>query len=161
MPKFSVGMGVPPLARFASSLVMTIVIACSSNSTALPPADGYIALGTWGGDTAGMIVSDTAMHLHIGCTFGDASGRIPLDSAGRFDVGGSYMLHAYPIAVGPTVPARFSGHLDRNVLTVTATVNDTVQKKTITLGPVSVTYQREPRMANCPICRRPIHTKKG
>jgi hypothetical protein len=54
-----------------------------------------------------MIVGDTAMHLHIGCTFGDVSGRVPLGANGQFDVAGSYLLRAYPIAVGPTMPARF------------------------------------------------------
>jgi hypothetical protein len=141
-------------------LIAIAIVACSSSTTTLPPSDGNIALGTWGGDTAGMIVGDTAMHLHIGCTYGDVSGRVPLDAAGNFDVAGSYMLRAFPIAVGPAVPARFTGHLNGNVITVTVTANDTVQKKTVTLGPASVTWQREPKMQNCPICRRPILTKK-
>jgi len=137
----------------------TIALACSSTSTPLPPNDGFIALGTWGGDTAGMLVGDTAMHVHIGCTFGDVSGRIPLDAQGRFDVGGSYMLRAFPIAVGPSVPARFTGSLDANVIVITATIDDTVQKKTVVLGPVKVTYLVEPRMKTCPICRRPAPAK--
>jgi len=45
---------------------------------------GPLALGTWGGDSAGMIVSDTAMHLHVACTYGDVSGRIPVDASGTF-----------------------------------------------------------------------------
>jgi len=136
-----------------------LAFACSSTSTPLPPNDGFIALGTWGGDTAAMIVGDTAMHLHIGCTFGDVSGRVPLDAQGHFDVSGSYMLRAFPIAVGPSVPARFTGRLDANVISVTATIDDTVQKKTVVLGPVKVTYLVEPKMRNCPICRRPIRTR--
>ena len=108
-----------------------------------------------------MIVSDTAMHLHVGCTYGDASGRIPIGTDGKFDVSGNYTLHAFPIAVGPTVPARFTGRVNGAVMTVTATIDDTVQKRTVTLGPVSVTYNVEPKMKNCPICRRPIHTKKA
>lgn len=146
--------------HFVAAFVATTVIACSGSTTTLPPADGNIALGTWGGDTAGMIVGDTAMHLHVGCTFGDVSGRVPLNAAGNFDVSGSYQLHAFPIAIGPAVPARFTGHLDRSTITVTVSVDDTVQKKTVTLGPVTVTYLREPKMQNCPICRRPIRTKK-
>jgi len=142
-------------------IVAIAVVACSSTSTSLPSADGFVALGTWGGDTAGMIVSDTAMHLHVGCTYGDASGRIPIGTDGKFDVSGNYTLHAFPIAVGPTVPARFTGRVNGAVMTVTATIDDTVQKRTVTLGPVSVTYNVEPKMKNCPICRRPIHTKKA
>lgn len=107
-----------------------------------------------------MIVGDTAMHLHIGCTFGDASGRIAINSNGQFDVAGSYMLRAFPIAVGPTVPARFTGRLDGNVVTVTATVNDTVQKKTVVMGPVVVVFGAEAKLGPCPICRRQVLTVK-
>ncbi|HEV8216077.1 MAG TPA: hypothetical protein VGP95_09595, partial [Gemmatimonadaceae bacterium] len=118
---------------FSAGILSLVVVACSSSRTSAPPADGLLPLGNWGGEGAGMIVSDTAMHLHVGCTFGDASGRIALNSNGQFDVAGSYMLHAFPIAVGPTVPARFTGRLDGNTVTVTATVNDTVQKKTVVM----------------------------
>jgi len=108
-----------------------------------------------------MIVSDTAMHLHVGCTFGDASGRIVLNSNGQFDVAGSYMLHAFPIAVGPTVPARFTGRLDGNTVTVTATVNDTVEKKTVVMGPVTVVFGADAKLGPCPICRKQILTNRG
>lgn len=129
--------------------------ACASSGTALPPSDGRVAVGTWGGDTAGMIVQDTALHLHVGCTFGDVSGRPVLDQNGHFDATGTYMLHAYPVAVGPAVPARFAGTLDGATMTVTVTVDDTVGHRTVVLGPVTVTYLVEPRMRNCPICRVP------
>jgi hypothetical protein len=138
-----------------------LIAACSSGSSAtLPPYDGLLALGTWGGDSAGMIVSDTAMHIHVACTFGDVSGRIPVTVDGRFDVTGSYMLRAFPIAVGPSVPARFVGRIDGATATVTVTVNDTVTHTTVTRGPVVVTYGQDPRLMPCPICRRPILTRR-
>jgi len=137
-----------------------IVMACSSvTTTTLPPFDGNLPLGNWGGENAGMIVSDTAMHVHIGCTYGDASGRVPVGTGGQFDVTGSYMLRAYPIAVGPTVPARFTGRLDGSKVTITATVDDTVRDTTVVLGPVTVTYGVEAKLGPCPICRRPVITK--
>lgn len=140
--------------------IAILVAACSSGpSTTLPPYDGLLALGTWGGDSAGMIVSDTAMHIHVACTFGDVSGRVPVGTDGRFDVNGSYMLRAYPIAIGPSVPARFIGQINGIDARVTVIVDDTVQHKTVTLGPVVVTYKRDPRLMPCPICRRPILTK--
>src|ERR1041385_5587184 len=92
----------------AGLVVVAAFVGCSS-SPSVPPFDGAIALGTWGGDSAGMIVGDTALHLHINCTYGDVSGRVPVGSNGHFDVAGSYMLRAYPIAIGPAVPARFVG----------------------------------------------------
>ena len=137
-----------------------LLAACASSGSAPIPADGNIPLGTWGGDNAGMIVGDTAMHLHVGCTYGDVSGRIALASDGTFDVAGSYMLRAYPIAVGPTVPARFRGRVDGSVAVVTVTVNDTVQKTTVIKGPVTVKLGDPPQMGPCPICRRPIVTMR-
>src|SRR5207249_2183075 len=101
-----------------------------------------------------------AMHLHIKCTYGDVSGRVPIGANGQFDIAGSYTLRAYPIAVGPSVPARFTGRLDGSDVTVTVTVNDTVEKKTVVLGPVTVTYGKEPKLGPCPICRRPMLTRR-
>ena len=144
----------------ALCLASAVAVACSSAATTtVPPFDGSIPLGNWGGQNAAMIVSDTAMHVHIGCTYGDASGRVPVGSGGQFDVAGSYMLRAYPIAVGPTVPARFTGRLDGAKVTITATIDDTVQHQTVVLGPVTVTYGAEAKLGPCPICRRPIITK--
>ena len=147
-------------ANAATVAMLAVVLTACSSSTNLPPNDGYVALGTWGGDNSGMIVSDTAMHLHVGCTFGDVSGRIPITTSGNFDVAGSYMPRAFPVQVGPSVPARFVGHLDGNTLQVTVTVNDTVQHQTLVYGPVKVRFGDEPQMGPCPICRRPIHTQR-
>jgi hypothetical protein len=142
----------------AASVFILAAAACSSSGPSAPPADGLLPLGNWGGDGAGLIVSDTAMHLHIGCTFGDASGRIAVSATGQFDVAGSYMLRAYPIAVGPSVPARFTGRLDGGTVTVTATVNDTVEKKTVVMGPVTVVFGADAKLGPCPICRRQVFT---
>ena len=141
-------------ARFSCAVAgVMLSLGCSGTVANLSPYNGELALGTWGGDAAGMIVSDTSMHLHIGCTYGDVSGRVPVTS-GSFDVSGSYMLRAYPIAVGPTVPARFTGKVTGNVATITATVDDTVQHQTVVKGPVTVTLGETPRLGPCPICRR-------
>jgi hypothetical protein len=148
---------------FASALVvaMGILVACSSTTTSgVPPADGLIPLGTWGGDSAAMIVSDTAMHLHISCTYGDVSGRIAVNADRSFDVAGSYTLRAYPIAVGPSVPARFVGRILGTTVTVSAIVNDTVGHATVTRGPVSVKLGADPKLLPCPVCRRPIVTQR-
>lgn len=151
--RVGVGLAAGVLAVFVAGLA-----ACSSTSAVLP-ADGLVPLGNWGGDSSAMIVGDTAVHLHISCTYGDVSGRIAIDATGGFDVSGSYMLRAYPIAVGPSVPARFVGHLSGSTLTVTAIVNDTTQHATVTRGPVTVTLGADPKLGPCPVCRRPIITR--
>ena len=143
-------------ALVAVALSVAMAFSCSSAVTSLPPAGGSVAIGTWGGDTAGFIVGDTAAHLHIGCTFGNVSGRIALDADGRFSAPGQYVLRAYPVAIGPALPAQFSGRVIGSSLTITVTVNDTVQRVTVVRGPVVVRFGATPQMANCPICSRPF-----
>ncbi len=126
--------------------------ACVSPTDTLPRD---LAMGTWGGEQVGMIVQDTVAHVHIQCTLGDFRAPIVLDETGRFEVDGSYLLKAYPVARGPTMPARLAGRLRGNTLTLTVAVHDTVDQRLVVLGPVDVVYQREPRMAMCPICDRP------
>lgn len=131
---------------------MCAVIAACSSSSSPTISDGSLARGQWGGDSAAMIVGDTSVHLHISCTYGDVSGRITIRDDGTFDVAGSYLLRAFPIAIGPTLPARFSGRIDRQTATIVVTVNDTVNKQTVVRGPVRVTLGQEPRLLPCPIC---------
>jgi hypothetical protein len=130
-----------------------VLLGCSGAGGSLVPLNGDLPLGTWGGSGAGMIVADTSMHLHIGCTYGNVSGRVPIVN-GAFDAEGSYMLRAYPITIGPTVPARFTGTISGRSATVTVTVNDTVQHQTVVKGPVVVTLGETPQLGPCPICRR-------
>jgi len=124
---------------------------CDSDSVS-PPGDDFMPLGKWGGDFNGVIVTDTGMHVHVGCTYGDVVGRVPLDAEGKFDVEGSYLLRAYPVAVGPTMPAQFVGTVAGSKLTLIVAVNDTVENKIRVLGPVTVKFGVEPTMGPCPIC---------
>jgi hypothetical protein len=102
-----------------------------------------------------VIVADSVTHVHIGCTFGDVTGPIELDSDGRFTINGSYVLRAYPVAIGPSLPAQFSGQVTGRTLTLAVAVNDTVDKRVVALGPVTVTQGAEPQLGPCPICRIP------
>jgi hypothetical protein len=113
--------------------------------------------GTWGGDNAGLIVADIDVHVHIGCTLGDAVGPISPDANGRFEVAGTYNVDAYPIDRGITHPATFTGHIVGQTMTLTVTLTDTAR----TLGPVTLVYGKEPKMGPCPICRVPKGIRKG
>ena len=127
--------------------------AACSDGDPVAPTPGPLALGTWGGDSAGMIVEQNNVHVHIKCTLGDVPTRITAGTDGRFDVNGSYVLRAYPIQIGPELPARFVGEVLGNRLQLTITVDDTVEKRMVTLGPVFVQLGREPKLWPCPICR--------
>jgi len=106
--------------------------------------------GTWGGDDGGLIVTADGAHAHIGCTLGDVTGTIALDADGRFDVEGQWNVDAFPVNRGILHPARLSGRTDGATLSLAVRLSDTGQA----LGPVSLTRGREPRMQDCPICRR-------
>jgi hypothetical protein len=140
--------------RVAAALAIAVAcaVACAEEFPGYGPPSA-IPVGTWGGANAGMIVTDTIAHVHLGCTFGNLRAPVALDAAGRFDAAGSYVLRAYPVTVGPSLPARFSGSVNGSQLTFTVTVTDTVEKRTVTLGPATLTLGTEPRMGPCPICR--------
>ena len=138
--------------------VVFAVAACrEGNMTAGTPPE--LAHGTWGGDNAGAIVEDSVVHVHIGCTLGNFLPPASLSAEGRFSVEGSYTLRAFPIAVGPPLPADFTGVVSGSQLTLAVAVQDTVEKKVVTLGPVTLVLGREPRMQACPICRRPTEMR--
>ena len=128
------------------------LVACSA-ATSTPITD---IAGTWGGDNAGMIVTGTDVHVHIGCTLGDAVGPISTDANGRFEVTGTYNVDAYPVDRGITHPARFTGQIVGQTMTLTVSLTDTAR----VLGPVTLVYGKEPKMGPCPICRVPKRISK-
>lgn len=137
-------------------VLATIAVAACRAADVGPPADARLPLDTWGGDSAGMIVGDTATHLHVACTFGDVSGRIAVAADGRFDVAGTYVLRACPVAIGPPLPARFVGRVLGEVAIVTVSVDDAVEHRTVVAGRSRCVRTRRQGSGPCPICRRPI-----
>ncbi len=137
------------------AIVAAGLLTATCSDGVLSPSNDQLALGTWGGDNAGVIATDSVTHVHVGCTFGDMPGGIHLDQNGRFTVDGSYVLRAYPVMVGPSLPAQFSGRVSGRTLTLAIAVNDTVEKKLVALGPITVIYGRSPSMGPCPICLVP------
>lgn len=125
---------------------------CGSNDPTSP--DGNLLTGTWGGENVSMEIENAVAHVHIGCTNGDFTAPLAVDAEGKVNVSGSYVLRAYPIQVGPSLPAVLDGVTSGRTLTFTVAVSDTVEKKLVVLGPVAVTFGREPRMGPCPICIR-------
>lgn len=127
---------------------------CPSDDPTSP--DGNLLTGTWGGENVSLMVEQDVAHVHVGCTNGDFTAPLAVDANGRVNVAGSYVLRAYPIQVGPSLPAQLAGVLSGRQLTFTVAVNDTVEKKLVVLGPVMVTLGRDPRMGPCPICVRRV-----
>jgi len=130
-------------------LVPALALVAACGASRLEP--GTVAVGTWGGDEAGLLVRADGAHAHIGCTYGDVTGPIPFDADGRFDVAAQWNVSAFPIDQGVFHDARMSGRLHGDRLTFSAHLADTGE----VLGPSVVTFGREPTMANCPVCRVP------
>lgn len=135
-------------------LLALLPIGCAQNDSVLLPPGDRLAVGQWGGDDAGILVASDVAHVHINCTFGNFPMPITFDANQRFNVAGSYVLRAYPVQVGPELPAVLAGVLEGDRLTFTVAVNDTVEKRVVALGPTTVIYKREPKMQNCPICSK-------
>jgi hypothetical protein len=127
----------------AGLVLLLLLTACGgSDRVPLPP-------GTWGGPDAGVIVEGQTAHVHIGCTKGDTAAPIALDDNGEFAVKGLYNVNAYPVDQGILHPARFTGRVSGNEMTIEVQLLDTDQR----LGPVTVQLGRDPQMRQCPICR--------
>lgn len=130
-------------------LLAALLIAACGRGHETPSA---LPLGTWGGSDAGVIVFIDRVHVHIGCTYGDIAGRIPIGAGGAFEVTGQHNVNAFPVDLGIFHPARYSGRLsgdDR--LTLEAVLLDTGQR----LGPIEAFLGREPMLRECPICAAP------
>ncbi len=133
-------------AALAFAVAVGTIGPCDPTGAGGPPKD---LAGTWGGNNAGMFVDDTSAHVHIGCTYGNIHQRVVPDPLGQFNVPGEQDITAYPVDRGILHPARFSGRVTGGIMTLTITLTDTA----VTLGPVVLTYGKEPRMGPCPICR--------
>ena len=135
------------MVELAGVAAAIIALSCAS-TTGTPITD---VTGTWGGNDAGLIATDTSAHVHIGCTLGDTKGRIIVDSEGRFSITGTFNVDAFPIDRGITHPALFSGQIVGNSMTLTVVLTDIGRR----LGPVVLVFGKEPKMGPCPICRNP------
>src|SRR5213595_2303212 len=139
------------MTRFLVFPSLLAALACS----AISPTHITKIAGTWGGENAGLIVDQTDVHVHIGCTLGDAVGPIKPDADGRFEATGTDNVDAYPVNRGITHPATFTGRIVGETMTLTFSLTYTAR----VLGPVTLIYGKEPRMGPCPICRVPPKTR--
>lgn len=125
-----------------------LLATCFSEDGARPGVP--IPVGSWGGENAGAFVDDTTIHLHVGCTYGDAP-RPTVSADGGFSVDGEYNVDAHPVDLGQFHPARFHGSWYGGALRVTVEVREV----DITLGPAQLYLGRDPELGPCPICRPP------
>ena len=101
----------------------------------------------WGGDHARLEVTEDGARVDFDCAHGRVEGRIVVDGAGRFDVGGMY----YEERGGPVreseearaVPMRLTGLVGGSVMKLTVTRGGT------RVGDYTLSRDREARVVKC------------
>jgi hypothetical protein len=110
-----------------------------------------LQIGSWGSaqssglDNRLLTVTSAGATLQSECSNGVIEEAIQVDAAGRFDVGGTYLILAGP--VGQPRPARFVGSVTGATITLMILGTDGNQ----TVGPFTLTFGQVPRIGYCPI----------
>jgi hypothetical protein len=138
-------------ANVLALLICTAALtACAKDSTMAPPAT-HLTNGEWGGDRAEVVAGDSATEVTYGCTSGEFTGNIPLDASGRFTVNGSYDPSVGPVQANGAMPAQLSGLVEGSTLTFAIAVDDTIEKRVISLGPAVVVLGQPANIVVCPV----------
>jgi hypothetical protein len=104
--------------------------------------------GNWGGEGAGLQITENGAQLFFDCAKGSIEVPITPDEDGRFEVTGRYVKEG----PGPTRPeqtqgvgARYLGQLEGNTLTLSIRL----PLSRDVLGPFTLTRNRMPRVREC------------
>jgi hypothetical protein len=105
--------------------------------------------GVWGGEHMGLWVEKERARIEYDCGRGRIDEPLVLDRRGRFNVRGThYKEHGGPVRIDEQKagqPARYTGKLVAQTLTITVTLMDT-QKP---IGTFRLTHNEEPRIVKC------------
>lgn len=104
---------------------------------------------TWGGEYVSLTVTSVGARLEFNCAHALIAQRIELDTNGKFDVVGEYVLErGGPMRTGEkpdTHPARFYGEVRGSTMTLTVKLTDTG-----TVMPAFTLFKGgEPRLIKC------------
>jgi ketosteroid isomerase-like protein len=107
-----------------------------------------LTAGSWGGDHVGMEVTEKGARLDYDCAHGTIDEVIALDERGRFEVRGTHVREG----PGPSrpeggkgEPARYSGTVDGDTMTLTVTLAASEQQ----VGSFTLIRGRMPRIQKC------------
>ena len=101
--------------------------------------ESAMAKGTWGGEHANLELSENSAEVEFDCAHGHIGQAITLDKHGDFDAAGTFTPeHGGPVRRDentPSVPARYSGHVVGDTLSLTVTLaKENVGTFTLTRG---------------------------
>ena len=103
------------------ALVCFLVSSCAEAPT--QPRDTALTAGRWTGDGDCLSVAPEGCDLVVGC----GHGQFPLPvlrADGTFEADGTYRVEVGPISINPAPPAKFSGVLRGQTLTLRVTPSD-------------------------------------
>lgn len=107
----------------------------------------HVATGTWGGEHIILEVSEKGAEVEFDCARGQVSQPMTLNQKGDFDVPGTFSPeHGGPVLrdePAASNPARYSGHVDGNTMTLTVTQG----KENI--GTFTLTRGQRPTLRKC------------
>ena len=112
--------------RIPNLVLLPLAVACSSPTA---PA----VLGSWGGQEASLVLTSSGGTLSYACGAGTIDSAWTLSGAGQFVASGQHFFGGGPVPPQghPPHPARYSGQVQGDVLTLTVTLSDLNQ----TFGP--------------------------
>ncbi len=103
--------------RLGLLLLLLPLGACASGPS-LPSGTGAVR-GTFGGAHALLVATDSLARIELDCAHGRTAGPLHLLAGGRFDALGTFTHEGGAVlstSAGQTRPARFTGHLDGDLL---------------------------------------------
>jgi hypothetical protein len=129
-------------------VVAAILTACAKDSPAAPVSTpAYLPFGEWGGYHVQVLASDSLTDVIDGCTGGTFAGNVRLNGVGFFSVDGSWVPY---FLTSVAMPAQMSGQVTGNSMTFAIAVYDTIQKKVISVPPVTAVLGQPADIVVCP-----------
>ena len=125
------------------ALILVVGFAATAACSRSGP-DVAEATGTWAGAEAAMKVTTTGAHIEFPCAVGDIPQPLMAGSNGEFSADGVYAIQVGP-ANGPQQPARYTGRIDNQKMTLSVTLSATSQ----TFGSFTLTYGSPASFAKC------------
>jgi hypothetical protein len=106
-------------------------------------------IGTWSGEHISLEVTSQGAEVEYDCAHGMIDQKIVADDGGHFDLRGTHIReHGGPIRKDEREdrhPARYTGQLTGDTMTLTVTESDTGQS----VGTFTLTFGRPPHLTKC------------
>lgn len=114
-----------------------------------PSGATRLPTGAWGGEHVNLDATTTGARLEFDCAHGTITQALMLDTRNSFDVPGTYAQeHGGPVRIDEkpnTHPARYTGRVAGQTLTLTITLTDSQEK----IGTYTLTRGQAARLFRC------------